>query len=476
MESMYGVEHKNHMEGHTYLQKNSYWEEYNRHGKEHNGFMEDKAYLQKNDFVEEEHSKRKREDKMSKKPAPVVQILKWQGKNKEWIVIDLVPETTSTEFESKSGRTSPKSKLFEKTRVKIESKKAKPCFCFDWRGRVFSVAQCIKRVEDIDRDIKKVEDIQKVEEIDRDITKDIERSIEKMNYVENRKNNPHSKNSKLISRNQRLNEYETEGRKQKYDEKVLLPPTINLNARDERNRRNKAASAISEPTEKYETPEKPTAKDFKAKANLKLAKKDAKDVEDQTDVDGEEKVLRAAILMAEATIRTVEEMKERRKYDAAVKNMGYKVDLDCEHRPIWHTANFPSEPKQVDKDKEQRFPSEDDHSLKAQAEPCNIQETQRLHEKPPKSCDTKTYHGKSKAEEDYLIGLTNNLIFNPGSEKTISAGEDELLKTFASEILLFVDQERESEQPCAKDFCGEKSTVHCAKRIVEEETNSHTSY
>ena len=116
MESMYGVEHKNHMEGHTYLQKNSYCEEYNRHGKEHNGFMEDKAYLQKNNFVEEEHSKRKREDKMSKKPAPVVQILKWQGKNKEWIVIDLVPETTSTEFESKSGRTSPKSKIFEKTR------------------------------------------------------------------------------------------------------------------------------------------------------------------------------------------------------------------------------------------------------------------------------------------------------------------------------------------------------------------------
>ena len=253
------------MEGHTYLQKNSYWEEYNKHGKEHNGYMEDKAYLQKNDFVEEEHSKRKREDKMSKKRAPVVQILKWQSKSKEWIVIDLVPETTSTEFESKSGRTSPKSKLFEKTRVKSESKKAKPCFCFDWRGRVFSVAQCIKRVEDIDRDIKKVEDIQKVEEIDRDITKDIERSIEKMNYVENRKNNPHSKNSKLISRNQRLNEYETEDQKQKYNDKVLLPPEINLNKRDERNRRNKAASAISEPTE---TPEKPTAKDFKAKVAL----------------------------------------------------------------------------------------------------------------------------------------------------------------------------------------------------------------
>ena len=34
LESMYGVEHKNHMEGHTYLQKNSYREEYNRHGKE----------------------------------------------------------------------------------------------------------------------------------------------------------------------------------------------------------------------------------------------------------------------------------------------------------------------------------------------------------------------------------------------------------------------------------------------------------
>ena len=210
---MYGVEHKNHMEGHTYLQKNSYWEEYNRHGKEHNGYMEDKAYLQKNNFVEEEHSKRKREDKMSKKPAPVVQILKWQNKNKEWIVIDLVPETTSTEFESKSGRTSPKSKLFEKTRVKSESKKAKPCFCFDWRGRVFSVAQCIKRVEDIDKDINEVEDIQKVEEIDRDITKDIERSIEMVDYVEKRKNNPRRKSSKLISRNQRSNEYETEGRK-----------------------------------------------------------------------------------------------------------------------------------------------------------------------------------------------------------------------------------------------------------------------
>ena len=117
MESMYGVEHKNHMEGHTYLQKNSYWEKYNRHGKEHNSYMEDKAYLQKNDFVEEEHSKRKREDKMSKKPAPVVQILKWQSKSKEWIVIDLVPETTSTEFESKSERMSPKSKFFEKRTI-----------------------------------------------------------------------------------------------------------------------------------------------------------------------------------------------------------------------------------------------------------------------------------------------------------------------------------------------------------------------
>ena len=94
----------------------------------------------------------------------------------------------------------------------------------------------------------------------------------------------------------------------------------------------------------------PAAKDFKAKAktNLKLAKKDAEDEEDKTDVDGEEKVLTAAILIAEATIRTVEEMKERRKYDAAVKNMGYKVDLDCEHKPIWHSANFPSEPKQID--------------------------------------------------------------------------------------------------------------------------------
>ena len=336
----------------------------------------------------------------------------------------------------------------------MKAKKPSLVFVLTGGGRVFSVAQCIKRVEDIDKDINEVEDIQKVEEIDRDITKDIERSIEMVDYVEKRKNNPRRKSSKLISRNQRLNEYETEGRKQKYDDKVRLPPTINLNKRDERNRRNKAASAISEPTEKYETPKKPAAKDFKAKArtNLKLAKKDAKDVEDQTDVDGEEKVLRAAILMAEATIRTVEEMKERRKYDAAVKNMGYKVDRDCDHRPIWDSANFPSEPKQVDKDKEQRFPSEDDHSLKAQAEPCNIQETQRLHEKPPKSCDTKTYHGKSKAEEDYLIGLTNNLIFNPGSEKTISAGEDELLETFANERLLFVDQERESEQPCAGDF------------------------
>ena len=177
---------------------------------------------------------------------------------------------------------------------------------------MFSVAQCIKRVEDFNNDINEVEDIQKVEEIDRDITKDIERSIEKVVYVENRTNNPHKKS--LVSRNQRLNKYETKDRKQKYDDKVLLPPEINLNKRDERNRRNKAASAISEPTKKYETPKLPAAKDFKAKAktNLKLAKKDAKDVEDQTDVDGEEKVLRAAILMAEATIRTVEEMKERR--------------------------------------------------------------------------------------------------------------------------------------------------------------------
>ena len=86
--------------------------------------------------------------------------------------------------------------------------------------------------------------------------------------------------------------------------------------------------------------------------------------------------MRAAILMAEATIRTVEEMKERRKYDAAVKNMEYKKDRDCEHRPIWDSANFPSEPKQEDEDKEQRFSSEDDHSLKAQAEPCNTQEIQ----------------------------------------------------------------------------------------------------
>ena len=179
---------------------------------------------------------------------------------------------------------------------------------------MFSVAQCIKRVEDIDRDIKKVEDIQKVEEIDRDITKDIARSIEKVDFVENRKNNPHSKNSKLISRNQRLNEYETEGRKQEYDEKVLLPPTINLNKRDER---NKAASGISEPTEKYEIPEK-LVKKMEARTNLELAKKYVEDVEDQTDVDGAKKVLRVAILMAETTIRTVKEMKERRKYDAAV--------------------------------------------------------------------------------------------------------------------------------------------------------------
>ena len=51
------------------------------------------------------------------KPVPVVQILRWQGDRKEWVVIDLVPETSEPQQSDK--------KTQEKTAVKDTCKKSK---------------------------------------------------------------------------------------------------------------------------------------------------------------------------------------------------------------------------------------------------------------------------------------------------------------------------------------------------------------
>ena len=55
------------------------------------------------------------------KPVPVVQILRWQGASKEWVVIDLVPETS--EPSQSADKRSPSKKSYQE-KTKNGSKKS----------------------------------------------------------------------------------------------------------------------------------------------------------------------------------------------------------------------------------------------------------------------------------------------------------------------------------------------------------------
>ena len=140
-------------------------------------------------------------NKENLKPVPVVQILRWQGTRKEWVVIDLVPETSepcqpdemSPSKKMKNGwkksegnssehcqadKMSPSKKPYqekmknsckisneprksenkffakkieEKEVVKNNCKKTdaiKTPFCFQWKEKALAVPKCIKKAND----------------------------------------------------------------------------------------------------------------------------------------------------------------------------------------------------------------------------------------------------------------------------------------------------------------------------------------
>jgi len=250
------------------------------------------------------------------KPVPVVQILRWQADKKEWVVIDLVPETSEPQQSDKKTQTktavkdicrksegitcephqSEKMSSSKKTSPKVlvknnckKTDKIKTCFCFDWKEKVLPVSKCMKKIND------------------------------KETLISNaRIKNSEAKNNKTspcgnILTDQRRNANPCED--ETFENSAIFPPKASLIQAFAKTKNNLPFN----PDGRLEG--------GKADRNSKgtCCKAPAKDAE-------ADKVLKAAILMTEATIKTVEEMKVARKCDIVVKNMGYRADIVNEHK------------------------------------------------------------------------------------------------------------------------------------------------
>ena len=465
------------------------------------------------------------------KPAPVVQILRWQGDRKEWVVIDLVPETSQPHQSDKKTQektavkdicqkskgitsepcqpdkmSSPK-KTQEKTMVNNSCKKSegmtseshqsenisiskktqpkegvknnskktdtiKTCFCFDWKEKAFNIPKCMKKVNNDENPISN-ERITTVETKNNKISSGDQSSKHK---------------AKDVSEDQRNNANLQEEPTKAFESSPILPPKKGLN-QTFRKANNKSSNISFNPDRRDECGM--TMRNSKVKGNHNndttslerysdsakymthtFCKVPTKDVED-------DKVLKAAILVTEATIKTVDEMKVAKKCDIVVKNMGYKADIANEHRPIWNTVAPNTKfnlSKQADNNKSARVTPE--HLTNSSAKAGNI-ETRKHLQKCPRLCETEKTLKKTEAEKDFILGLLNTLIYEVAKKKATegeAALHDQSLKeAMGNSKILFADEDNQSEQADKLDFNEEKSAVDCAMRTLEEVNGFETS-
>ena len=466
------------------------------------------------------------------KPVPVVQILRWQGASKEWVVIDLVPETSepsqsadkrspskksyqektkngskksediSSEPSQSDDRRSPSKRPHqeklknsckkqegisserrqsekmssamktdqEKEVVKKSCKKPdsiKTCFFFDWKEKVLAVPKCIK-VNNGDEN-PTVEAKKKAN--------DNENCVNKVNDNENptvqAKNkrissgDRSSKQSKDISRDHRNLSHEEPTRE--FENIPTLPPEISQTCRKTN---NKNSNISFNPDGRQECGITKGNSNIKGNCSKNSSKPFYK-APTIRDVEAE-KVLKAAILVAEATIKTVEEMKAAKKCDIVGKTMGYKTDVANEQRPVWKTAAPNTKfqmSKQVDNNNSARVTP--DQQTKTSGESNNTQATFKQLQKSSRQCE-KTLK-RSEAEKEYILGLLNNLIYKVAKKKATKEEEalddKSLREAFGNDELLFADEEKENEEEAEK----EKSAADCAMKTLEEVNGFETS-
>jgi len=516
------------------------------------------------------------------KPLPVVQILRWQGDKKEWVVIDLVPETSEphqsdkktqaktavkdifkksegitsepqqsdkissskkaqekpivnngckklegissephqsekmssskktqeksmvkntckkgniselrkSEKMSSSNNTQEKSmvtnkckkgitselceseKMFssnktqEKAMMKNSCKKAegitsetdtiKTCFCFDWKQRV--LPKCMKKLNE--------------------------------NQISNaRITNAEAKNNKTspggnILTDQRRNANPCED--EAFENSPILPPKGNpiqtfvktKNNHSDKSfspdRREEGGQTIRDSTVKGNHNNNATLFERHSDSSKHMTGKFCKAPTKDAEAD---KVLKAAILVTEATIKTAEEMKEAKKCDIVVKNMGYKADIANKHRPIWDTVAPGTKfnlSKQAENNNLSRVSPE--HLTNSSAKAGNIETTKHLLQKCPKLCVAEKTLKKSEAEKDYILGLLNSLIYEVAKKKTTEGEDDQSLKdALGNSKILFADEAKESEPAEKLDSNKEKCAVDCAMKTLEEVNGFETS-
>ena len=431
------------------------------------------------------------------KPVPVVQILRWQGTRKEWVVIDLVPEASEpclaekmspskkphqekmkNSCKKREGISSEQSaKMFsakktnqEKEVLKKSCKKPdtiKTCFCFDWKEKALAVPKCIKKVNDNENPT----DVNKISSGDQS-----------------------SKQTKVgdISKDHRNHANLTnEDATRAFENSPILPPKISLIQKCIKTN-NKNSNIFFNPDGRHDcgitkrnsnlqgNHSKNAAffekhSDSSKATNGTFCKTATRDVE-------AEKVLKAAILVTEATIKTVEEMKAAKNCDIVLKKMGYKADIANEQRPVWKTAVAPNTKfqmsKQVDSNNSARVTP--DQQITTSAESGNIQERLKQLQKSSRQCETEKNLKRSEAEKENILGLLNNLIYEVAKKKATKGEEaldDKSLKeAFGNDELQFADEEKENEEQAEKlGGREEKGAVDCAMKTLEEVNGFETS-
>ena len=473
------------------------------------------------------------------KPVPVVQILRWQGDRKEWVVIDLVPETSElhksdkktqektavkdtckkskgitseprqaekkscNESEGISSVSNQSEKMFSSKKTQesdmvknvepsqfekmVSSKKPhkkevvknnckkpdtnKTCFCFDWKEKVLPVPKCKKKVQDNENHISNAK-IATVE-AKSNKTSHCDQIVE------------HKDGNILTYQKSNANLCEDEA----FENSPMLPPKASLIQAFGKTKNNH--SNISFNPDGREGGGKP---EENSKVKQKNQKNDSASFERPSysskhmtgtsckvptkDVEAD-KVLKAAILVTEATIKTVEEMKAATKCDIVLKNMGYKADIVNERRPIWKTVAPNTRfnlSKQAENNNSARVTPE--HLTTSPAKAGNIETPKHL-QKCSRLSDTEKTLKKSEAEKDFILGLLNSLIYEVAKKKA-TEGEEALHDQSLEEVLgnseiLFADEEHQSEQAEKLDFNEEKSAVDCAMKTLEEVNGFETS-
>ena len=377
-----------------------------------------------------------------KTTVPVVQILRWQGNIKEWVVIDLVPDDSEPVNQPDKKSKKPREKT-ELNNVCPRSGATKNCFCFDFKEKAFSVPKCIKS------------------------------TIEKENpTIGGRIINVESRNNKTIT-SDHISIKQTKHADMRGEEQTKAPSKYSpmlglktcLNETSRKTSKNHSRKSLNPGAHKEN---RKTNSNSKVNGNPPIGAADVNGTfYKEPTIDGEsDKVLKAAFLVTKATTQAVEELKTTNKCDTTVKNIGFRAD--CAKRPVWR-AVVPNKKLNLSKQAAGSNLEKNTlgHRIKTSAEADNIQETMKQ-----SKCDA----GKAlkKSEKDFILDLLNDLIYKRG-RKSATKGEEGLQncpvqQDFVSEIL-FADEENQSDLEETLVGSKEKIAVDCALETREEEND-----